>query len=107
MKTLLYAIGRMENDYIREWVEYNKNIGFDKICLFDNNFDGEQDFHGVIGDYIDSGYVILKNYRNKICCQLEAYTECYAEYGNDYDWLAFFDCDEFLTFSIHKNILKL
>lgn len=104
MRTLLCAIGRMENDYIREWVEYNKNIGFTNICLFDNNFDGEQDFRDVIGDYIESGYVILKDYRNRIVCQLKAYTECYSEYGNKYDWIAFFDVDEFLTFSTHKNI---
>ena len=104
MRTLLCAIGRMENDYMREWVEYNKNIGFTNICLFDNNFDGEQDFRDVIGDYIESGYVILKDYRNRICCQLEAYTECYAEYGNEYDWLAFFDCDEFITLMYHKNV---
>lgn len=104
MKTLLCCIARMENDYIREWVEYNKNIGFDKICLFDNNFDGEQNFHDVIGDYIESGYVILKDYRNRICCQLQAYTECYSEYGNEYDWIAFFDSDEFLTFYKHKSV---
>lgn len=104
MKTLLCCIARMENDYIREWVEYNKNIGFDKICLFDNNYDGEQNFHDVIGDYIENGYVILKDYRNKIACQLDAYTECYSEYGNEYDWIAFFDSDEFLTFYKHKSV---
>lgn len=104
MKVLLCAIGRMENDYIREWVEYNKNIGFTNICLFDNNFDGEQDFRDVIGDYIDSGFVILKDCRNKTECQVEAYTECYAEYGNEYDWIAFFDCDEFITLNYHRNV---
>lgn len=104
MKTLLCCIGRMENKYIREYVEYNKNIGFTNICLFDNNYDEEEDFHDVIGDYIDNGYVILKDYRNRIACQLDAYYECYIEYGNDYDWIAFFDCDEFLTFYKHKNI---
>ena len=104
MRTLLCAIGRMENEYIREWVEYNKNIGFTNICLFDNNYDGEQDFRDVIGDYIESGYVILKDYRNKSLCQIEAYTECYTEYGNEYDWLAFFDCDEFITLMFHNNI---
>ena len=106
MKVLLCAIARMENDYIREWVEYNKNIGFTNICLFDNNYDGEQDFRDVIGDYIGSGFVILKDYRNRAECQLEAYTECYAEYGNQYDWIAFFDCDEFITLNYHNNIIE-
>ena len=104
MKTLLCCIARMENDYIREWVEYNKNIGFTNICLYDNNFDGEQDFHDVIGDYIENGYVILKDYRNRMVCQLEAYTECYAEYGNYYDWIAFFDSDEFISLNGYKDI---
>ena len=106
MKVLLCTIARMENDYIREWVEYNKNIGFTNICLFDNNYDGEQDFRDVIGDYIDSGFVILKDYRNRTECQLEAYTECYAEYGDKYDWIAFFDSDEFITLVTYGSVLE-
>ena len=47
MKTLLCCIGRRENDYIREFVEYNKVLGFTNICLYDNNYDGEEDFHEV------------------------------------------------------------
>lgn len=104
MRTLLCCIGRLENDYIREYVEYYKNLGFTNICLYDNNRDGEDDFHDVIGDYIDSGFVILKDYRNKIACQIQSYQECYDEYGHDYDWIAFFDIDEFLTFTKDKTI---
>lgn len=104
MKTLLCCIGRKENQYIREYVEYYKNLGFTNICLFDNNYDGEEHFEDVIGDYIDSGFVIIKDYRNKSVCQLNAYAECYATYGNKYDWIAFFDCDEFLTLVEDKTI---
>lgn len=104
MRTLLCCIGRNENQYIREYVEYYKNIGFTNICLFDNNYDGEEHFEEVIGDYIDDGFVILKDYRNRKICQLQAYNECYATYGNDYDWIAFFDCDEFLTLVNAKNV---
>ena len=104
MNTLLCCIARMENRYIREWVEYNKNLGFTNICLCDNNYDGEQDFRDVIGDYIDSGYVILKDYRNQYDKQRTAYAECYAEYNDKYDWLAFFDVDEFLTLPYHKTV---
>ena len=104
MKTLLCCIGRRENDYIREFVEYNKVLGFTNICLYDNNYDGEEDFHDVIGDYIKDGYVILKDYRNRKVCQLDAYNECYKTYGNEYDWIAFFDFDEFLTLVKDTNI---
>lgn len=98
MRTLLCCIGRKENQYIREFVEYYKTLGFTHIRLYDNNFDGEDDFHDVIGDYIDDGYVTVVDYRNRNICQVQAYEECYAELKNDYDWFAFFDCDEFLTF---------
>ena len=89
---------------IDEAIEYNKNLGFTNIVLYDNNYDGEENFEDVIGDYIESGYVILKNYRNRKVCQLNAYNECYLEYGKDYDWIAFFDCDEFLTLTKKNNV---
>lgn len=104
MRTLLCCIGRKENQYIREYVEYYKKLGFTNICLYDNNYDGEEDFEDVIGDYVDSGFVFIKNYRNLSTCQLKAYEECYAEYHDKYDWIAYFDCDEFLTFTNHATI---
>lgn len=106
MKSMLCCIGRMENDYIKEYVEYYKNyVGVTNICLYDNNRDGEEDFNDVIGDYIKDGYVILKDYRNiKEPCQLRAYKECYEEYKNDYDWFLFFDIDEFLTLGMNMNL---
>lgn len=105
LKVLLCCIGRLENKYIREFVEYYKGLGFTNICLYDNNRDGEDDFNDVIGDYINNGYVILKNYRNITTpCQFKAYNECYAEYGDDYDWIAFFDIDEFMFLHRHKSV---
>lgn len=99
MKTLLCCIGRLENQYIREYVEYYKDLGVTNICLYDNNHNGEEHFEDVIGDYIDEGFVILKNCRNLLGYQMRSYQMCYKEYKNLYDWILFFDCDEFLTFT--------
>ena len=104
MKTLLCCIGRKENKHIREFIEWYKAIGFTNIVLCDNNYDGEEDFHDAIGDYIDSGFVIIKDYRNRVKCQLDAYNSCYNEYSGDYDWIAFFDCDEILVLTKKKTI---
>jgi len=104
MKTLLCCVGRQQNQYIREFVEYYKGIGFTNIVLCDNNYEGEERFEDVIGDYVDNGFVIIKDYRNRKVIQLIAYSECYNDYRQDYDWVAFFDCDEFLTLVKHKQV---
>ncbi len=106
MKVAVCAIARLENRYIREWVEYYKDLGVDTIFLYDNNFDGEERFEDVIGDYIDSGFVVLIDYRNHIYCQMGAYQSYYDTNNNDYDWMMFFDIDEFLTFTNNEMKVK-
>lgn len=103
MRTLVCAIAKLENLYIREWVEWYKDKGFTNVCLFDNNdIDGER-FEEVIGDYIESGFVFLKDFRGKERMQKQAYQMCYDEYGKDYDWIGFFDIDEFFD-TDKKNV---
>ena len=60
MKVALCAIGRMENQYAREFVEHHLNIGFDHIIIADNNHYGEERFEAVLGDMIGET-VILRN----------------------------------------------
>lgn len=104
MKVLLCAIAKMENKYIREWVEHHKNMGFTNIVLYDNNdIDGEY-FEDVINDYIESGFVILKNYRGKYRIQVQSYIDCYNEFKDQYDWIGFWDIDEFIQFQYDKTI---
>ena len=101
-RVLLCAIAKMENPYLREWVEHHKRLGFDNIVLFDNNdVDGEC-FDEVIGDYIQNGYVIVEDVRGKSEQQSPCYMKCYYDYGKYYDWIAFFDIDEFMQFDDPK-----
>lgn len=104
MKVALCCIGRMENLYIKEYVEYYKNLGINRIFLYDNNHDGEEHFEDVIGDYINDGFVELIDFRNKTVCQLKAYQDCYDKHGDEYDWICFFDCDEFMIMKEYDNI---
>ena len=104
MKVALCAIGRLENQYAVEFVEWYKKIGFDKIFIYDNNHDGEEHFEDVLQPYIDDSFVTVIDYRNKEAAQLLAYNDCYSKYGNEYDWIAFFDFDEFLTLVKDKDI---
>lgn len=97
MKIYLCCIGRLENRYIRDFVDYYRNLGFDKIILCDNNRDGEERFEDVIGDYINNGFVVIEDYRNANYVQIQAYVNCFSKYGRECDWMAFFDIDEFLV----------
>ena len=64
MKVAVCAIAKNENLYIREWVEWYKNLGVSKIFLYDNNdLDGER-FEEVIDDYIKSDFVEVIDVRD-------------------------------------------
>ena len=103
-KVLLCAIGKLENNYIREWVTYHKNLGFNNIVLYDNNDPDGEHFEDVIGDYIKSGYVILKNWRGRDLAQIPSYNDCYKQYNDKYDWIGYWDIDEFIQFEKAKTI---
>lgn len=106
MKTCICCIAANENRYIREWVEHYLKLGFDKIFIHDNNPINGEKFDDVIEDYINSGQVQIINVRGikSMLFQMIVYEKFYAEHNQEYDWIAFFDCDEFLILKQDKTI---
>jgi len=102
MSIALAAIGRLENLYAREWVEHHLALGFDHIIIYDNNHGDEEHFEDVLGKHIRDGKVTIVNFRDREKAQRAAYNDCYSCYGTMYDWIAFFDFDEFLF--IHPTL---
>lgn len=106
IRVALVVIGRRENRYAVEFVDYYKKIGFDDIFIIDNNHDGEEHFEDVLQPYIDDDFVHIIDrrnlFRNKL--QVRLYEEMYNTLSNDYDWIAFFDFDEFLWFEQDNNV---
>ena len=78
--------------------------GVDKIYLYDNNNINGENFEDVIKDYIDIGFVDLINWRGKKKVQLKIMNNCYRRYYLFYDWLIFFDIDEFIHLKNYSNI---
>lgn len=97
MKIALCAIGRYENAYAVEFVEHYKKLGFDKIFIYDNNYGDEEHFEEVLHSYIDGGFVEVVDWRDKFNTQRQSYEDCYAKHNKEYDWIAFYDFDEFLV----------
>ena len=104
IKVALCCIAKLENNYIIEFIEHYLNLGFNKIYIYDNNdIDGEQ-FNDKILDYINNGTVVVINKRGLRVQQFKVYSECYDEYKYKYDYICFFDCDEFLILNKHNTI---
>lgn len=111
MKFGVCNIIKNENLYLREWVEYYINLGFDKIILYDNNEPNGEIPNIVIQDYIDAGYVDIiswkkqsKTYDEWRVIHLGSYNNCLEKYKDELDWIAFLDTDEFLELEKHKKI---
>lgn len=100
----LCCIGRGENLYAVEFVEWYKKLGFSKIFIYDNNFGDEEHFEDVLDDYIKDGFVEIMNFRDKVKAQMQAYNDCYARHKNDYVWFLYVDFDEFLVLPQHGSI---
>lgn len=94
---VICSIAKYENDYIQEWVDYHLNIGFSKIYIHDNNeIDGEK-ISDVLADEKYREKVIIIDVRGQKYVQKKVYNDFYYNY--DFDWCAFIDIDEFITFS--------
>ena len=105
MKVALVCCGRLENRYAVEFVEYYKQLGFDHIFIADNNHEGEEHFEDVLQLYVDEGFVTICDFRKyKSSVQYTAYLNIYYEISKDYDWVVFFDFDEYLTLVKDKTI---
>jgi hypothetical protein len=99
MKDIIIAlICKNEYDYLKEFVEYHLNLGFDKIVIADNNdTDGER-YDELLKEYIDKGQVILQDWRGQHPVQRTFYNKLIIERPIPYEWCAFIDTDEFVTF---------
>lgn len=96
MLTAICCIAKCENRYLEEWVDYHLSLGFSRIFINDNNSnDGEQ----ILPSVSNNDLVTIIDCRGKKAYQDTAYTEFYKKYGKDYDWIAFIDLDEFITFT--------
>ena len=117
LKVALCAIAKNENLYIREWVEWYKNLGISKIFLYDNNDLTGERFEDIINDYIENRFVEIIDRRGVVksvksdkdgkTTQGLAYQDCYYNHHKEFDWMCFFDIDEFLEiYNKYSNLYE-
>ena len=104
MKVCLCTSGKKENLYAKEFVEHYKKYGVDKIFIYDNNDLNSEYFEESISNYIMNDYVQIINFRGQNKIQLKAMNDCYKKNFLQYDWLLFYDIDEFIFLKDFYNI---
>lgn len=103
-KVALVAIGRLENKYAKEFVSHHLKLGFDHVIIYDNNHKGEDHFEKVLKAEMGKGQVEIVDWRGREHQQNSAYRDAYYRYGQQYQWIAFFDFDELLQIEGGRNI---
>ena len=95
---------RQGQEYIRDYVEYHLNLGFDKIILIDNNeTDGPNPMDQLI-EYQQNIIYIDARGNHETHRQNALNTRVYQTYYTEFDWLFFSDDDEYYFLNQDNNI---
>ena len=62
-KVCMCVIGKKENYYAKEWVDYYKALGYNHIFIYDNNDPNDERFEEVLSKEISEGFVSIIDYR--------------------------------------------
>ena len=100
----LCTIGKNENLYIKEFVEYYYSLGINKIIIYDNNDLNGEKFEDVIKDFIKKKFVDIIDIRGLTSIQIPIYNYCYQKNKDIYDWIGFLDFDEYLFIKNISNV---
>ena len=90
------GMGKKENKYVRELVEYYLKLGVEKFILGDNNLPNTEKLSDVLQDYINDGTVDIIDLIDSSFGQSALNNVTYEKYNKRCKWMLFLDFDEFL-----------
>lgn len=97
------AIFKNEGPFLKEWIEFHKIQGVKHFYLYNNN--SNDNYKKVLKPYIKANEVTLVDWlftyekgktNDWLSIQTGAYQDCLTKFGQDNEWIAFIDADEFL-----------
>ena len=105
MKLSICLLTKDENQYLDEWLDHHRRIGFDHFYIYDNH--SAVPVSESISDKSDCSFILWDDNGSKT--QVGAYDHCCFVHGSD-DFIAFIDTDEFVMidkqFTSVKEVLK-
>ena len=97
LRLALCTMGKKENLYTREFVEYYIKLGFDHLFIYDDNDPYTEKIIDEVPDKYKDRVTIYDNLKDKkIRNQSDSFTHCYKSNLYKFDWLFMCDMDEFL-----------
>ena len=96
LEIALCTMGKNENLYIEEYINYYRKLGVDKIFIYDDNEPNTEKFSDIINSTNFKYVKIYENIKSYIHNQSEAFTSCYNENKMNFGWFIMVDMDEFL-----------
>ena len=101
--TCISAMGKYENVYLREYVEYYLSIGVEKFYFGDDNPDNVENFEDALYDYVKKGVVEIEYIHHLNVIHNIFVQQVFDNVKFRCKWIIFIDYDEFLQFS-DKNM---
>lgn len=106
-KTLaLVGIVKNETKYIAEWIAHYRSIGVSNIIIYDN--DTDEDGRALLQKIAKAGLITLIPWSvsDGVSPQMSAYADALQRYEGTFEFLAFFDADEFLFPNDQLDIVR-
>ena len=108
IKVAMCTIAKKENRYIKYFVEFYKNLGYDHIYFYDNNDPGDESISDlqIVKEGIKEGFITIIIYNNIKYPVTKSYYDCYEKYSKYYDWISFIDIDEYLILKPNNSTIQ-
>ena len=90
------TMGRMENLYVKEFIDYYLKMGIDHIFIYDNNEPNTEKISEITNQNYLQNVTIYETKKYRIFNQSAAFSQCYKNNLNQFDWFLMIDMDEFL-----------
>ena len=104
IKIALCTMGKDENLYVKEFIEYYIQLGIDHLFIYDDNDNDSEKLNDIIDKRYKNKVSVYETKQYNIINQSLAFSKCYNNNLNLFDWFLMVDMDEFLY--IVNNTLK-
>ena len=89
-----------ESKYLKEWLDYHLELGVEHFYLYDNN--STDDYGKILKPYYDKGLITLKKVKTNPA-KPKVLEDFMKNHRFQTYWVAFIDCDEFITLRDENN----